>query len=86
MDPIPPFFLQFPKGLILVQAVSEDPDGRFLREAPAHIAADREVILAAVQRNGRALEFAAETLRADKETLFFERIYGGWLSGISEGL
>lgn len=56
--------------------MSEDPDGRFLREAPAHIAADREVILAAVQRNGRALEFAAETLRADKETLFLKQFMG----------
>ena len=64
MEPGPPFF---PRAV--VQVVSEDPDGRFLVEAPDHITADREVVLAAVQRNGRALEFAAETLRADKETL-----------------
>ncbi|CAL1163738.1 unnamed protein product [Cladocopium goreaui] len=61
------FLRRDPEQAKWLEAVSEDPDGRFLREAPAHIAADREVILAAVQRNGRALEFAAETLRADKE-------------------
>ena len=63
-------FLHFSRFFLVFQAVSADPDGRFLHQAPAHIAGDREVILAAVQRNGRALEFAAETLRADKETLW----------------
>eukprot|EP00438_Fugacium_kawagutii_P029870 Skav201992 [mRNA] locus=scaffold269:149625:152509:+ [translate_table: standard] len=31
-------------------AVSHDPDGGFLREAPKHVAADREVVVKAVRR------------------------------------
>ena len=50
-----------------LEAVSEDVDGTFLAEAPSYIKADREVVIAAVMQNGRALEFAAEKLRADRE-------------------
>eukprot|EP00933_Yihiella_yeosuensis_P005013 TRINITY_DN109430_c0_g1_i1.p1 TRINITY_DN109430_c0_g1~~TRINITY_DN109430_c0_g1_i1.p1 ORF type:complete len:256 (+),score=57.23 TRINITY_DN109430_c0_g1_i1:152-919(+) len=52
-----------------LEAVSEDPDGTFLSEAPEHIRSDREVILAAVRHNGRALEFASGGLQADAEVV-----------------
>eukprot|EP00434_Breviolum_minutum_P007974 symbB.v1.2.007031.t1/scaffold428.1/size206322/6 len=48
-------------------AVMEDGEGLFLREAPSEILRDREVVMAAVKQNGRALEFADETLQEDKE-------------------
>ena len=47
----------------------EDGEGLFLREAPSEILRDREVVMAAVKQNGRALEFADETLQEDKECL-----------------
>ena len=47
----------------------EDGEGLFLREAPSEILRDREVVMAAVKQNGRALEFADERLQEDKECL-----------------
>eukprot|EP00928_Gymnodinium_smaydae_P047656 TRINITY_DN31811_c0_g1_i1.p1 TRINITY_DN31811_c0_g1~~TRINITY_DN31811_c0_g1_i1.p1 ORF type:complete len:254 (-),score=60.18 TRINITY_DN31811_c0_g1_i1:288-1049(-) len=52
-----------------LEAVMEDPDGGFLADAPAEIRADREVVLAAVARNGCALEFASDELRADRDVV-----------------
>lgn len=57
------------------QAVMEDGEGLFLREAPSEILRDREVVMAAVKQNGRALEFADETLQEDKECLGKKRVF-----------
>ena len=54
---------------LVVQVVAEDPQGLFLKDAPAHIVVDRAVVVAAVRRNGCSLEFVDEKLRADKEML-----------------
>ena len=48
--------------------------GRFevpdvLREAPEGLRGDREVVLAAVTRNGWALEWAADVLTQDREVV-----------------
>jgi len=42
---------------------------RWLRNAPAEARADREIVLAAVELNGMALRWAAESLRADREVV-----------------
>merc|ERR1711972_584749 len=41
--------------------------GDVLRSVAAELMADREVMLAAVAQDGRALEFAASELQADRE-------------------
>lgn len=41
--------------------------GLQIREAPAHIRDDHDVVHAAVRRNWKALEYASERLRADRE-------------------
>ena len=41
-------------------------DGGQLSQAPAHIQADRGVVLCAVQRRGLALSYAADALKADR--------------------
>eukprot|EP00927_Polykrikos_kofoidii_P012804 TRINITY_DN15546_c0_g1_i2.p1 TRINITY_DN15546_c0_g1~~TRINITY_DN15546_c0_g1_i2.p1 ORF type:complete len:239 (-),score=53.96 TRINITY_DN15546_c0_g1_i2:112-828(-) len=50
-----------------LEAVMSDPEGTFLADAPPHVCADREVVLAAVCRNGCALEFASDALRGDRD-------------------
>lgn len=44
-------------------------DWRSLREAPAYVQSDAEVVLRAVQVGGLALQFAAPGLRADREVV-----------------
>lgn len=43
--------------------------GYMLRDASVDLRADREVVLAAVTRNGDALQSAADRLRADREVV-----------------
>ncbi|CAK0877323.1 unnamed protein product [Prorocentrum cordatum] len=52
-----------------LEAVAADATGDFLGEAPAHVRADREVVLAAVAQNGRALAHACDELRGDREVV-----------------
>lgn len=40
-----------------------------LRSAPQHIRGDRDIVLAAVKRDGRALEFACQALQCDSEVV-----------------
>ncbi|CAK9026178.1 Uncharacterized protein SCF082_LOCUS17376 [Durusdinium trenchii] len=61
------FLRREPEQAKWLEAVVSDDDGSFLAEAPSYIRADREVVMAAVMQNGRALEFASEKLRADRE-------------------
>lgn len=46
-----------------------DDDGLRLQEAPAYLRAEREVVLAAVIQNGRALRFASSELQGDRDVV-----------------
>eukprot|EP00971_Amphidinium_carterae_P238117 4727103-Amphidinium_carterae.1 len=48
-------------------------DGRDLREVPEHYKANREVVLAAVQQSGSALEYAAAECKGD-HTIVLEAV------------
>ena len=54
-----------------------DPD-IILRYASEAIRADKDVVLAAVRRNGWSLEYASEELKADKDVVLVATINNSW--------
>jgi hypothetical protein len=51
------------------RAIDEDLSGSVLDRLSDELKADKEVIMAAVKRNGFALEYASDELKADKEVV-----------------
>ncbi|CAE7370560.1 truC [Symbiodinium natans] len=49
-----------------------------LRNAPCALRGDREVVLAAVARDGSALQFAADALKGDREVVLAAVEHDGW--------
>ena len=63
----------FATSSVMLAAIGPPPlclsDDDNLQRAPEHLRANRDVVLAAVTKNGCALRYAAEALLADREVV-----------------
>jgi len=63
-------------GLEWMEKVKHRPD--LLRDAPLDIRASRDVVMAAVKRDGKALEYASPELQADPDVVFAAQEQNGF--------